>query len=100
MNRLRKLENVESAVYLRRGKFNVLGELHRIAQRQFHWQRGYLNLPQFYRCAFMYAQGKCGELFEKTHGLPITELNFVGFHVLRAFDAHTLDQPHIHGSPA
>ena len=79
VNRLRKLEDVEIAVYLRGGEFNVLGELHRIAQRLFHWQRGYLNLPQFYRYAFIYAQGKCGEYFEKTYGLPITELNFVGF---------------------
>jgi hypothetical protein len=79
VNRLRKLENVETAVYLDGGQFNVLGELHRIAQRQFHWQRGYLNLPQFYRYAFIYAQGKCGEYFEKTYEIPITELNFVGF---------------------
>jgi len=27
----------------------------------------------------IYAQGKCGEYFEKTFGLPITELNLVGF---------------------
>jgi hypothetical protein len=79
VNPLRRLEDVESAVDLRGGDFNVFGELHRIAQRQFHWQRGYLNLPQFYRYAFIYAQGKCGEYFEKTYGLPITELNFVGF---------------------
>jgi hypothetical protein len=79
VNRLRKLENVESAVYLRGGDFNVFGEMHRIAQRQFHWQRGYLNLPQLYRYAFIYAQGKCGEYFEKTYKLPITELNFVAF---------------------
>jgi hypothetical protein len=79
VNRLRKLENVESAVYLRGGNFNIFGELHRIAQRQFHWQHGYLNLPQFYRYAFIYAQGKCGEYFERSYGLPITELNFAGF---------------------
>jgi hypothetical protein len=79
VNRLRKLENVESAVYLRGSDFNIFGELHRIVHRQFHWQRGYFNLPQFYRYAFIYAQGKCGEYFEKTYGLPITELNFVGF---------------------
>jgi hypothetical protein len=79
VNRLRKLENVESAVYLRGGAFNIFGEIHRIAQRQFHWQRGYFNLPQFYRYTFIYAQGKCGEYFEKTYRLPITELNFVGF---------------------
>ena len=51
VNRLRKLEEVESAVYLREGDFDVFGEMHRIMQRQFHWQRGYFNLPQFYRYA-------------------------------------------------
>ena len=79
VNRLRKLEDVESAIYLRGGGFNIFGELHRIGQRQFHWQRGYLNLPQFYRYAFIYAQGNCGKYFEQTHGLPIAELNLVGF---------------------
>jgi hypothetical protein len=79
VNRLRKLENVESAVYLRDSDFNIFDELYRIAQRQFHWQRGYLNLPQLYRYTFIYAQGKCGEYFEKKYGLPITQLNFVGF---------------------
>ena len=79
VNRLRNLEDVESALYLRDGELDIFGELHRIAQRQFHWQRGYLNLPQFYRYAFIYAQGNCGEYFEKTYGLPITDLNFVGF---------------------
>jgi hypothetical protein len=91
VNRLRQLENVESALYLRGGNFDVFGELHRIAQRQFHWQRGYLNLPQFYRYAFMYGQGKCGEYFERTYGVPITELNFVGF----ALFAHSMRAPQI-----
>lgn len=78
VNRLRKLEDIESAVYLRGSDFNVFDELHRIAQRQFHWQRGYWNLPQLYRYAYLYAQGKCGEYFKHTYGIPITELNFVG----------------------
>jgi hypothetical protein len=89
VNRLRKLENVESAVYLRGGGFNIFGELHRIVQRQFHWQRGYLNLPQFYRYAFIYAQGKCREYFETKYGLPVTELNFVAF----ALFAHSMSTP-------
>ena len=55
VNRLRKLEDVESAAYLRSGDFGVFGEIYRIKQRQFHWQRGYLNVPQFYRNAFIYA---------------------------------------------
>jgi len=43
VNRLRRVENVESAVYLSGDDFDVLAELHRLAQRQFHWQRGYGN---------------------------------------------------------
>lgn len=79
INRLRKLEDVESAIYLANPDFNVLSEMHRIAQRQFHWQRGYKNLPTFYRYAFMYAQGECGRFFENTYGMAITDFNFVGF---------------------
>jgi len=90
-NRLRKLEDMESGAYLHSGDVNILGEMHRIAQRQFHWQRGYLNLPHFYRYAFIYAQGKCGDYFEKTYGLPITELTLVGF----ALFAHAVKVPWI-----
>jgi hypothetical protein len=79
VSRLRKLEDVESGIYLHDGGITIFAELHRIMQRQFHWQRGYFNLPQFYRYAFIYGQGKCGEYFEKTFGLPISELNLVGF---------------------
>ncbi len=78
INTLRKLEDAEASTYLRNSEFNIFGEMHRIAQRQFHWQRGYFNLPQLYRYAYIYAQGKCGEYFERVHGFPIAELNFVG----------------------
>jgi hypothetical protein len=79
VNRLRKLEDTESAVYLSGTEFNIFGEMHRIAQRQFHWQRGYWNLPNFYRYAFIYAQGKCAEYFEKEHGFSISAFSYVGF---------------------
>ena len=62
INRVRKLEDVELAVYLK--KRDVFTELHRIAQRQFHWQQGYYNLPQLYRYSYIYGQGECGEWFE------------------------------------
>jgi hypothetical protein len=73
INRLRKLEDVESAVYLG-GSFNIFNEMHRIAQRQFHWQRGYFNVPQFYRFAYMYAQGQCADYFQAQHGFGIVDL--------------------------
>jgi hypothetical protein len=78
INRLRKLENVESARYLS-GDFNIWGEMHRITQRQFHWQRGYSNIPQIYRYAYLYAQGKCADYFKEKYGFEITDLIFTGF---------------------
>lgn len=78
VNRLRQLEDKESAVYLQDGEVDIFTEMHRIAQRQFHWQYGYFNLPQFYRYSFIYAQGECGAYFQDRYGLPITELSFVG----------------------
>ncbi len=78
INRLRALENVESARYLS-GDSTIWGEMHRIAQRQFHWQRGYFNKPQIYRYAYMYAQGKCADYFKQTYGFEIADLIFTGF---------------------
>jgi hypothetical protein len=78
INRLCDLENVESARYLS-GDFTIWSEMHRIAQRQFHWQRGYFNTPQIYRYAYLYAQGKCADYFKQTYGLEITDLIFTGF---------------------
>jgi hypothetical protein len=77
INRLRKLEDVEAATYL--PQQNIFSEMHRIAHRQFHWQRGYFNAPQMYRYSYLYGQGQCGEYFKEKHGLPITDLNFLGF---------------------
>jgi hypothetical protein len=83
INRMRKLEGVESALYLK--KNDVFMEMHRVAQRQFHWQHGYSNLPQLYRYSYIYGQGNCGAYFERTHGIPITDVTFVGFAL---FGAH------------
>jgi hypothetical protein len=84
INRLRSLEGVEAARYLS-GDFTIWGELHRIAQRQFHWQRGYFNTPQFYRYAYLYAQGKCADYFKQTYGFEITDLIFTGFGLYSAY---------------
>jgi hypothetical protein len=84
INRLRALENVESARYLS-GDFTIWGEMHRIAQRQFHWQRGYFNTPQIYRYAYLYAQGKCADYFKQNYGFEITDLIFTGFGLFAAY---------------
>jgi hypothetical protein len=81
---LRALENVESARYLS-GDFTIWGEMHRIAQRQFHWQRGYFNTPQVYRYAYLYAQGKCADYFKQTYGFEITDLIFTGFGLFASY---------------
>lgn len=77
INRLRSLENVESGRYLGNG-INIFGEMHRIAQRQFHWQHGYLNLPNFYRYIYLYGQGKCAQFFEDAYGVSIKDFTFAG----------------------
>jgi hypothetical protein len=82
INRVRKLEDAESAVYLK--VHDILTEMHRIAQRQFHWQHGYYNLPQLYRYSYIYGHGKCGEYFEQTYGISVTDLTFVGFALFAA----------------
>lgn len=84
INRLRALENVEYGRYLS-GDFTFWGEMHRIAQRQFHWQRGYFNTPQVYRYAYIYAQGKCAEYFKQTYGFEISDLIFTGFGLFTAY---------------
>jgi len=84
VNRLRALENVEAGRYLS-GDFTISGEMHRIAQRQFHWQRGYFNTPHIYRYAYLYAQGKCADYFKQAYGIEITDLIFTGFGLFTAY---------------
>ncbi len=84
VNRLRALENIESARYLS-GDFTIWGEMHRIAQRQFHWQRGYFNTAQIYRYAYLYAQGKCADYFRHVYDFEIADLIFTGFGLFSAY---------------
>jgi hypothetical protein len=84
INRLRALENVEAACHLS-GDLTIWGELNRIAHRQFHWQRGYFNTPQMYRCAYLYAQEKCADYFKQAYGFEITDLIFTGFGLFSAY---------------
>ncbi len=54
---------------------NIMLELHRIAQRQFPWQRGFVKPQNAYRFLYVYGQGKCADHFAAKHGITIT--NFV-----------------------
>jgi hypothetical protein len=86
IRRLRKLEDIEAAVHLPDG--NILNEMSRIGQRQFHWQRGYLNMPQIYRYPFLYGQGRCADYFHETYGLSITDFVLAGFAAYSAYQGH------------
>lgn len=76
-NWLRELENVEYRV--QKDKKDILIEMGRIAARQFDWQRGYANIPQFYRNAYVYGQGECANYFEETHGISLNRFSQIGF---------------------
>lgn len=75
-NLLRRIENEESGLDER---IPIRRELYRIIGRQFEWQRGFFNMPQFYRNAFIYGQGDCAEYFLQRHGLTVSDLTLVGF---------------------
>ena len=79
---LRSLENAEASIYLKR--MDVLREMPRIGHREFPWQRGYLNVPQFYRYAFIYGQGACAVYFERTYGLSMNQFSLIGFALFAA----------------
>ncbi|WP_242098616.1 hypothetical protein [Sphingomonas sp. CROZ-RG-20F-R02-07] len=87
VNVLRRLENAEYGA--RRGNVPILREMYRIGNRQFEWQRGFFDIPQFYRHTFIYGQGDSAEYFRATHGIDIADMGLMGFALLAAFS----DQP-------
>jgi hypothetical protein len=68
----------------------IFSEMHRIAQRQFHWQRGYLTVPQFYRSAYVYGGKKCTAHFLSRYGISIDQFSVIGFAIYAATDGHPL----------
>ena len=93
VNYLRSLEGAEAGIYLRR--LDVLAEMPRIGHREFPWQRGYLNVAQFYRYAYIYGQGDCAAYFQRTYGLSIDQFSLVGFGLYAGFSERPwLGQPH------
>lgn len=74
---LRQLESQEYSVH-GEGR-DILQEMYRIAGRQFDWQRGYFNLPLFYRSAFIYGHERCTQHLMDTYGTSLDEMALVGF---------------------
>ncbi len=83
VNRLRRLEDKEFA--MGRHETDIMMEMSRIAQRQFPWQKGFVNAPNIYRNLYVYGQGKCSENFEKAHGISISRFFFVSFALYSSF---------------
>jgi len=86
-NVLRKLENAEDAHCLKGP--SILREMVRIGNRQFDWQRGYFNKPQFYRNAFIYGQGPCADYFKDRHGITINQFTLIGLSLYLLFTKHS-----------
>ncbi len=77
VNILRSIEDSESGAKLTAD--TVLREMHKIAHRQFEWQRNFATRERLYRFAYIYGQGVCAEFFETKHGLSISEFLKAGF---------------------
>lgn len=67
---LRQVENEEYGLV--GSSDDVLDEMHRIAQRQFGWQRGLFNVEVLHRYVFVYGQGKCAEYFKERYGISVS----------------------------
>jgi hypothetical protein len=84
-NMLRHLEDQEFGA--RAKQMHIFNEMHRIGQRQFPWQRGGANLPDFYRPLYLYGQGQCAEYFAETHGLTVSDFSLFGFSLFAMFSS-------------
>ncbi len=86
-NTLTGLENAEDSFTLKR--INVLRELHRLAQRQFEWQRGFLSYSQLYRAGFIYGGSLARAFFHGANGFTIDDFALACF----ALRSMYLDKP-------
>lgn len=80
---LREIENHEYGI--NKKSESVFIEMGRIAARQFDWQSGFYNIPQFYRNTFVYGQGKSAAYFEQQYGITINRFSEIGFILFMMF---------------
>lgn len=83
---LHRLEGVEDKSTLQR--VNVLRELHRLGQRQFEWQRGFLSYPQIYRSAVLFSGAETNRLFEKRTQVRMQDFSHACFALRAVFNNH------------
>ena len=87
VNLLADLENADDALVLSR--IGVLRELHRLAQRQFEWQRGFVSYSRLYRAGFVYGGELARQFFQSQKGLTLDDFTLACF----ALRAMWLDTP-------
>jgi hypothetical protein len=73
-----------------------LPALHRIAQRQFEWQRSFLSVPQLYRAGFLYGGPQSRAYFQAKYGFSFDDFTFTCF----AIHASLMDTPCVRLSDA
>ena len=72
-NVLTALEDAEDGLTLQR--VDVLREMHRLAQRQFEWQRGFLSNAQLYRSGYIYGGPKAQSFFANHNGVTVSDFS-------------------------
>ena len=72
-NALHGLENAEDGIAL--GRVNVLREMHRLAQRQIEWQRGFWNVPHLYRSAYIFGGEQASSHFSVAKGFTLHDFS-------------------------
>jgi len=73
------IEEADNRTFLR--SRDVLYEMHRLSQRQFEWQRGFANMPRFYRAAHFFGEGKAAAYFQEQTGCTVPAFMEAGFYL-------------------
>lgn len=84
VNLLKRLENAEAGMYLRR--MNVMREMPRLGHRQFEWQRGFWNTESGYRWYFLFGGPLCRSYFKQKTGVCIPDFALYGLCVHGLFE--------------
>lgn len=71
-----KLENASDGIFLK--KYDVFYEMARIAQRQFPWQRGVMNVAHLYRSMLLYGSGSARDYFEMSADISLSDFVKIG----------------------
>lgn len=74
---VQRIEEADDRKFLRSN--DVLYEMHRLTQRQFEWQRGFANMPRFYRAAHFFGEGEAAAYFQKQTGCTVPAFMEAGF---------------------